>query len=598
MTIRNRVRWMRSGALLLAIGFAVLSMARTGLADEPVPSDRRLPKNVAAYMSLRDVTDFKSKFSKTLFGQMINDDALADFRADVVKHVNESSEKIEAELGVGLSDLLEIPHGEVAVAAVVLAGGKLSGVVLLDFGERQETVQKLLDKAAESLADNKKRIEEEVDDTKIVSFQDEQGEGNQKPQAVAAYFIKDSFLVVGTHGAALKDVLTRWDGKHDRTLADNDTYRYILDKCRDESSDAHPQAVWFLDAVTLVQSAIVSLPNLPPQSAMAMTAVPLIGLDKFKGLGGTLDMARGEYDTINRTLIVLDRSDEGIVNMFQFDTMAMSPPKWLSSEWTSYMAVNWNAGKAYNAVETLVDRFTGPGTVSNAVQNLADSPETGGVHLKKDVIDQLTGLLHVVEDDGASGGKSTANGYLFAIQVKNAAKARATLTKIAAIPSLGKITEREFQGETMYEIEIATGGDDDDDDDDEGDSGKMAFVVTEGHLMIATDVRLLERVLRGVGDRETLADSADYKKIARKFPAKTNSIGFSRQDTQIKAAIDALKQLPLFGLTGGSDVLDLDFSKLPDADLLKKYLPPSGSFMEQDQRGLKITSFSLRSEAE
>jgi hypothetical protein len=459
--------------------------------------------------------------------------------------------------------------------------------MFLDFGDRQEAVQKLIDKAVESLDENKKRTEEEVDDTKIIAYQTEDEEGGKKPHAAAAYFIKDSILVIGSHVAALKEVLTRWDGKHERTLADNDTYRYILDKCRDESSDARPQMVWFLDLVALVQSVVASQPQLPPQAAMAMGVIPMIGLDKFKGLGGTLDMARGEFDTVSRSLIVLDRANQGIVNLFQFDSAAQTPPKWLASDWSGYMAINWNAGKAYTAVEVLVDMFQGPGTLANLLQNLADNPGAGGIHAKKDVLDQITGVLHIAQDDGASGGKSAAEGFLFGIQIKNAAAARATLSKIAAVPGI-KINEREFQGETLYEVEGAAGDDD--------DGGVPGFAVTEGHVMIATDVRLLERVLRGVGDRETLADSAAYKRIARKFPARTCSIGYNRQDTQVKAAVDALKSGQLNALTGGTEFFD--FSKLPDFEMLKKFMPPTGSFMEQDARGLKITSFSLRSESE
>jgi hypothetical protein len=603
MTMRNKT-W----AMLLAIGFALLAICQNAFADEPVPSDRRLPKNVVAYMSLRDVADFKSQWTKTLFGQMVNDDALADFRADVLKHFNEASEKVESELGIGLSDLLSIPHGEIAAAGVALPGGKLSGVLFLDFGDRQEAVQKLIDKAAESLGEKHKRTEEEVDDTKIIAYQAE-GEDGKKPQDVAAYFMKDSFLVIGTHVAALKEVLTRWDGKHDRTLADNETYHYILDKCRDEASDAHPQIVWYLNPVALVQSVVASQPQLPAQVAMAMGVIPVIGLDKFKGMGGTLDMAHGEFDTVSRMLFVLDRSNQGIVNVFQFDSAAMAPPKWLSSDWSGYMAINWNAAKAYATVETLVDMLVGPGTLANQVQNFADNQDAGGIHLKKDVIDQLTGMFHIVQDDGASGGKSAAEGTVYGIQIKNAAAARATLAKIAGMPGV-KITEREFQGETLYEMETAAG---DDDDDDDAGSGKMGFAVTEGHVMIATDVRLLERVLRGVGDRETLTDSAAYKHIARKFPTKTNSIGYNRQDTQFKGVIEDLKsgqliaQINFMALRIGfegfevSKVFDfskLDYSKLPDFDTLKKYMPPSGSYMEQDARGLKITSFSLRNDSE
>lgn len=590
MTMRKKI-W----AVLLAIGFAVLATARPGFADEAIPSERRLPKNVVAYASLRDVADFKSQWTRTLFGQMVNDDVLADFRADVLKHLNEYySEHVEPELGIGLSDLLAIPHGEIAAAGVVLPAGILSGVLFLDFGDRQEAVQKLIDKAVEALDENKKLIEEEVDDTKIFAVQTEAGEGGKKPQATVAYFMKDSLLVIGTHVAALKEVLTRWDGKHDRTLADNETYHYVLEKCRDETSDAHPQLVWYVEPVALVQSFVASQPQLPPQFAMAMGVIPLVGFDKFKGLGGTLDMVRGEYDTVSRTLIVLDRANQGIVNLFQFDPAAQAPPKWLSSDWSGYMAINWNAGKAYSAVEALVDMFQTPGTFANLIQSLADNPGVGGIHVKKDLIDQFTGTFHIVQDDGASGGKSAAEGFLFGIQIKNAAAARATLAKVAGIPGLNKVLEREFQGETLYEIEATAG---DDDDDDNGESANVGFAVTEGHVMIATDVRLLERVLRGVGDRETLADSAAYKHIARKYPAKTSSIGYNRQDTQFKAAIDALKSGQLNAL-GAANIFDFDFSKLPDFELLKKYLPPTGSFMQQDPRGLKITSFSLRSDSE
>src|SRR5579859_2269687 len=101
--------WNRTWATLLAIGFAMLAIGRNTFADEPVLGDRRLPKNVVAYMSLRDVADFKSQWSKTLFGQMVNDDAISDFRADLLKHINEFSERVESELGIGLADLLSIP---------------------------------------------------------------------------------------------------------------------------------------------------------------------------------------------------------------------------------------------------------------------------------------------------------------------------------------------------------------------------------------------------------------------------------------------------------------------------------------------------------
>jgi hypothetical protein len=582
----------RNWETLLAAGLILLVVARGSFADEAIPSDKRLPKNVVAYVSVKNVREFKSQWAKTLFGQMLEDAALADFRSDVVKQFEEASQQVSEHLGMSLSELLAIPQGEVAVAGVVRPGGLLAGVLLLDFGDQAEAVTKLLEKAAEAVEKNDvTRNEEEADDTKIISYQTKPTDGKDKPRDAGAYCIKETVLVVASDPATIKDVLTRWDGKHDRTLSDNETYQYILDKCREEGSESRPLLSWFFDPVSVIQALAASSPESLGQAGAVIGLFPTLGVDKLKGLGGVFEMGQGEFDSVSRTLVMLERSPQGIGNLFQFDLSVQSPPKWLSADWTSYMVINWNAAKAYSTVESFTDMFLGPGALAGQIQNLADNPASGNIHVKKDVIDQLAGPIHMATLDGEEGGKS-ARGTLVAVQIKKAAAVRATLAKIAGM-GLAKIKEREFQGETLYEME-APGADDDDDEPDEGT--KYGLAVAEGHLMFATDVRLLERVLRGVGDAETLADSAAYKRIARRFPSKTAYISFSRQDTQMKSLFDMLKKSTSAGLLDGFD--DLDFSKLPDADVLKKYLPPTGSYMEHDPKGLKITSFSLRSDSE
>lgn len=581
-------------AVLLAACVIVTALGRTIFADEAIPSDRRLPKNTVAFVSFRDFSDFKAAWSKTVYGQLEKEESLAEFRADLEKQLGEASKQLEEQVGLSLSDLLAIPHGEIAAAGVLLPGGKLGGLLFLDFGDRQEAVQKLLDKAAESLEKQGiKRSEEEVEDIHFVVYKregDDVDEG-KKPGEVGAYVLKDSSLVIGTNSAALKLVLSRWDGKHDRVLAENEVYRYIVDRCRDENSDTIPQLTWFLDPVTLVQAIIASVPQQAAQLAMIAGALPVLGVDKFRGIGGTFDMARGEYDLVSRSLVYMERPPQGVLNLFQFDAASQTPPKWLSAEWSGYTALNWNAGKAYAGVEGLVDMFQGPGSLAHLVQQLADDERSGGIHLKKDVIDQLTGTVHFVEDDGDAKG-SAAAGFLAAIGVKNAAAARATLAKVARIPGL-KLEEREFQGETVYEVASGGAADDDEEEGDEGNGGRFAVAVAESHVMVASNVRLLERVLRGIGDRETLADSAAFKRIAGKFPSQTASIGFTRKDSSLSALYEMLKSGQGGNLLQG---LELDFSKLPAIDTLKKYMTSSGSFMEHDPRGLRITSFSLRNE--
>src|SRR5258708_582918 len=83
-----------------------------------------------------------------------------------------------------------------AAAAMLGAGGKISAVLFLDFGEREDAVQKLLAKAADAFEnDGAKRNEEEAEETKVFVFQKVAEDGDQKPHDAGAYFLKDSFLV-------------------------------------------------------------------------------------------------------------------------------------------------------------------------------------------------------------------------------------------------------------------------------------------------------------------------------------------------------------------------------------------------------------------
>jgi hypothetical protein len=588
-------RFPRSYAMALAALIALAAWCRPALADETIPCEKRLPKNVLAYVSLRNIADFKEQWSKTLYGKAGNDPSLAEFRDELVKQIAEGSKQLEDQLGLSLSDLAEIPHGEIAAAVFARGGAKIGIVLVMDFGDREETVQKLLAKATDALEnEGQKRSEEEVEDSHVIVFKKPpvDDEAKQQAEESAAWCIKDSFLVVGSDLADVKEVLTRWDGKHDRVLAENDVFRYIVDKCRDDNADAQPQLTWFVDPVALVQAAIASQPQALGQMAMFAGAIPMIGFDKFKGLGGTFDMARGDFDMVSRTLVYLDQPAKGVVNLVQFDPKSQAPPKWLSAEWSGYSALNWNIAKAYSGVEGLVDMFQGPGALAQLIQSLADNEQSGGIHLKKDVLDQFTGTIHVAEDDG--GDKEGADtGYLFAVELKNVAAFRATLAKAARIPGV-KLDEREFQGETIYEFGAGAGGDE---EGGEGAAGvHFGFTVSAGCLMVATDVRLMERVLRGVGDGETLADSAGYKRIAHRFPGQTASISYSRQDSQVRRFYELLKGGQAAALAGPLQALD--FSKLPDFDTIKKYIPASGSYMERDDRGLRITSFSLGNDSE
>src|SRR4029079_9710837 len=129
------------------------------------------------------------------------------------------------------------------------------GAMLLDFGDQAEALHKLIDKAHESLdAADLSRNEEEVEDTTLILLHHKAGEGNDDARDAGWYFIKDTVLVIASHPSVLKDVLARWDGKHDQTFSEHESYQYILERCHDPDSETRPQFTWFVDPVGLFQA--------------------------------------------------------------------------------------------------------------------------------------------------------------------------------------------------------------------------------------------------------------------------------------------------------------------------------------------------------
>jgi hypothetical protein len=575
----------RTVVLLLAAQVAILAWSGALSADDAIPCERRLPRDVVAYVSFRNIAEFRTQWAQTLTGQLWRDDSLADFRPAIETQLAEKWKEHQDYVGLTLPELLDIPHGELVVALAIQSDGKPGAVTLVDFGEKADAVAKMVEKLSEEAKNQQlDRAEEEFEDTKLIVYRRAAAEENKPPQDTVAYFIKDTFLVVGNGAASLKGVLNRWDGKHDQTLAENPVFRYVADKTRDEQQEAAPLMTWFIDPLGLVKAALAASPQAPPQASLIVTMLPLLGVDKFKGVGGSFDMARSDFDMVSRTLIYFEPPVRGALNMFQFDVDGQSPPKWVSDQASSYFAINWNLGKAYGAAESLFDSFQGAGAFSKIIQQLADHEQSGGVHLKKDLIDQLTGKVQVVGESSGSDDDDSEK-YLIAVEARNVAGAKATLRKMAQIPGV-QVKEREFQGETIYEIGS----------DDGEDSPPMGIVIAENHLMFGTDVKLLERVLRGTEGRETLADSPSYKRIAKRFPEKTSSISYNKEDNSAQSLLAFLKS-PASAQLLGEDAAEIA-SKLPSIDVLKKYLTSSGSYMQPDERGLKITSFSLKKEAD
>ena len=289
---------------------------------------------------------------------------------------------------------------------------KLAVAVILDFGKSSgSTVNTLLEKASAGLekegfkkttrdsraprwsstpAQERIKKKKRTRGTKRRTGSDASDEPDFGSQF--AHVLKNDTLILSSSPVAVQDILKRWDGKHSETLADVPAYKAIAES----SNQGHtpPVVLGYVNPIALVQAFLRSNESAAENLGMAMAFLPVLGLDNLKAIGGSMHLDTDEYDSETRLQIYLDRPASGVLSVFTFPPTKQSPPKWVTDDSSSYLGLNWDVPKAYAAVEALADQIMGPGATAQKLDDWAND-ENLKIHLKKDVIDNLDGVIHV-----------------------------------------------------------------------------------------------------------------------------------------------------------------------------------------------------------
>ena len=566
----NRL-WLRSSVVFLCLAQFVTT-SNLLRADDDAPGEKLLPKDTLAFFTISDVPEFRQKWDKTSVGQLLHDPKLKPFLDDVEKKIDEASKNMENETGVSIADLLEVPQGELTIALLEKPARKLSFVFMLEFGKNKATIEKLLKKFDEALEkEQAEHTTEEIEKIAVHVYTLKNPEPDN-PFKTITYFTDESFLVFSTEIEAIKEVLERWEGDSDDSLADNDQFKYIQSKCKLESGE--PLLKWYINPIGLIQSGITMAQATIPQAGLAAAFLPMFGVDGWKGWGGTLDFDEGEFEGVSNSFIFAE-NPKGLMGVFLFPETQLVPPKWVSADIGSYNAANWNIAGAYTSIETLVDSFQGRGATGRFLDQIAEQGPM--VHAKKDIIDHLDGKIHILQSEAKDSDDDAppTPQVLAAFGLKDPAKIKKTLAA-AAKSAASNLETREFNGETIYEIFTPNS------------DQSVSIAVTEGQLIITNDTPLLEGVMRGQsGGRAALIDSSEYKRISKYFPSKTSMVSFQRSEAQFKTYYNLLRKSDNF-------IDGIDVSKLPPFEAISKYFQPSGSYTIPDKKGAKSVAYSLK----
>jgi len=557
----RRYEWPLS-QVLLALALNPLSAA------DRTPTDRLLAPGVLAYMSIPDVVQFKEKYSHTGYGEMANDPALEEVRTEIMDKFHEVSKEVQDEIGVPLSDLLEIPSGEMAIAVTKPAGNEVGVVLFLDFAGHEDAFNTLLDKLDGELTNQEwKSSKDSFEGTDINIWKNP---GNGDGPETLAYIVKDSRFIASNLVGNIEAALIRWDGKHKSTLAESDTYAYTIKKCSD--GDKVSSMYWYVGLDAIIQSGLQFAARESPQVAMGAAFLPILGIDKIKGVGGTIDMSTDEFDLESRTLLYIQQPATGIINMFVCPAAEQTPPSILPADLTNVSGVNWDVQKAFKTLGDTIDTFQRPGFFEEQLDKAENDPNGPGLHPKRDFVDLLNGRFHMIQELPEDGNPQQQQ-MVIMFELTDEARMKDSINSLMKMDGVESQT-RDFKGTTIYESE-AQG------------PVQPSMAIAQGHLMLSLNTALLERLLRSEKTESPLATDADFKTISGHFPKQVSTYSFARQDK----AMESLYKMMKSGLENDEN---FDVDKLPPFEKLAKYFGLSGSYSVPDDNGVFMMSFSTK----
>lgn len=565
----------------------LLALAATMFAPAPataqtVPTAQVLPDDVYLYFSVPSVQELKARWDKTSFGRIAADPAFEDFNNELQELMEKATREFEQQTEMKLPDLLDVPTGEVSFAVTKPPQGQVAVTGFVDFGKSEDVVDQLLARLEDAMDDqNADRKVQEFKNTRIVVYKlpaAGQEQGPIKPGF--SYFVKDNQFVVSNEVSALEAVLTNWGGQARDTFANNRIFEQIMQKCK--TGNEKPVFQWFFDPVGSLKAAVSAFGGDNPQAAMVMNLfLPLSGLNDFRGMGGTADWATKDYEGLSKTMLYVNQPPQGLLNLFLFPPADLTPPKWVSQEAQAYVAANWDVEAAYDAVESMVDQFRGAGTLEGVIEDIANRPDGPGIHLKKDVFDQLSGRFYMI-NQGVESLEQNVPKFLVSVGIEDTKTVQDLFAKVIKNQN-APVKTRDFRGETIMEFSNGP--------------ATVAVSVFNNAVMVTSNVSLLEQIIRGDRTKKPLVDSAAYRQITDAIPEKTSIFSFQDSDAQMKVLYEAARK----GQFGEAEIppeAQNLFKTLPPFEALKKYLPVSASYTIPDENGVLSVNLSQMKDKE
>jgi hypothetical protein len=606
-------RAIRRLALVAWMGLFGFSALLAQPARAATPPEKIVPESTILLFKLNDAKSFREAFRASQYGQLWNDPGLKDFREELSQKLNESGAGFKEKMGVSFKELIEIPQGTVALAAIGRDDPKLpvAGVVIADAGENEKKLAEVLAKAGKQAEEGAAKISSESFNgltLHIIQFPPSKLKGDKEkgvdldklpPAPPLVWTNAGSQFFIGTDVEAIKDLAAHREGR-DSSLAANDSF--IKTQAKIDSNKA--QVTWFIDLAKVIKL-LLKASGAGAQAEQNEVLVQELGVNGLKSVGGSFSLGSGGYNSVSKTFFLAPKPVQGLLKVFSFPQLALRPESWVPATVASYQTISIDLDNVYTAVNDIVNKFQ-PGMLNIIEQQLVGPQGGQPLSFQNDLFGPLGNRVTIISDF-KKPIKDDSQRVLLAIALEDSKAFQSTLTRVLEI-SQSAPQKREFQGTTIYDFPVNIPQPPGGGANVQGFKGPISLAIAKEALFVTTDTTLLEQVLRP--GSATLADSTAYQTVAKEYPEKTSAITYVRPDESARISYDlikggqfekALAQAAAAGAGGAGGNRDLSaigkvlpVDKLPDFSVFAKYLSLGGGFGVMDDDGFTMTGFTLR----
>ena len=592
-----------------------------------------LPETTVAMVQLPDFQAAVEKMRETGAGKMMTDDSIASLVDGLMEEAELAYDDVKDDVGIELSDLKSLPDGEITFAVIAPRRANPEYMIIMDLNGEEGVLDRVMKRGREMIPKEENAPEDDEED-----FPVEEGfeiESFNADGRRIHFFQRENTIVASTSTSELYDLIDRWMGREvekTRPLASNRKFVTIMNRCAG-TQDLDPEFRFFVDPIAVAKSSTRGNAS----ARFTINLLPLLGFDSLSAIGGAMFLDEEEYESVMHAHVLLTNPRTGIFALLAFRPTEYEPEDFIPQSTVNHMMVSLDAPKAYAELTKIVDSFMSPGAFESAVDKNVN--EELGLDLKEDIINSIDGRItwfQWIEEPAIIN--STRSGMAF--RLKDPEKFEMLMDKMTERfnndfggkdKTSDSIEKRDYRDITIYaEPRSKVDARNNRDKERKGRRrnrkpktsdfrSKMERRIESPQMAIFGDCLVISfnsnELMKTMidtfqGEGERLIDDQNYGRIVDESHRLLNNElpmanFYSDPKRQLKwflelADADQTKEVLTKAAESNKFISGImqriEENPLPPFEQLGKYLSQSGGFMSDDDTGLHMLFFTLKSE--